>query len=422
VSSVSRFLNGTAQALATMALYESGHPARDKAVDRAFQSLSELQDETLHVHLTFLGGEVLLGDQPVRELRDWSWGPRLAAGGIQRLEFTERVTRDDFEVFLDEAFVRLTGARTGTADVRQFRPSKIRYGGVGLKGEGEDSEEFEDLATATLSYSLREEIQGVAWLHDELKGGKGLQLLEAEALVRSLSVAMHGDRDFFLPLVRLKRYDQYTVTHALNVSVLSMALAEFLGLTPAEVRAFGMAGLLHDLGKVKIPVDILNKPGRLTDQEREVINGHPAHGARIILETEVNLDLAAVVAYEHHIHIDGGGYPPLRFKRGCHQASNLVHVCDVFDALRTHRPYREAWSTERALGLIQGGAAKEFDPDLAHAFLQMMHRWERRVMELSIEEPELPGHTTASVPAASSPAEPPSSPAPDEARPGQGGS
>ena len=89
-----------------------------------------------------------------------------------------------------------------------------------------------------------------------------------------------------------------------------MALGEFLGVGPATVRAFGLAGLLHDLGKVRIPREILNKPGKLTPEERAVVEAHPAEGARMILEGSEPLDLAAVVAYEHHLYLDGGGYPP----------------------------------------------------------------------------------------------------------------
>jgi putative nucleotidyltransferase with HDIG domain len=200
---------------------------------------------------------------------------------------------------------------------------------------------------------------------------------------------MHGDQAFFIPLLRLKDFDQYTVTHTLNVAVLTMALSEFLGLGPREVRAFGIAGLLHDLGKVKVPAEILNKPGKLTEQEREVMNSHTVEGARLILEAEERLDLAAVVAYEHHLRIDGGGYPPLLYQRTCHHASNLVHVCDVFDALRTHRPYREAWPTERALSMIVEGAGPEFDAHIANAFVQMMRQWEGRLTEVSAEAPEL---------------------------------
>ncbi len=393
-----QFLNAVAQAFATMSLYADGHPARKGAVDGAYQALSDLQDDDPRVRFTFLGGEVLIGDQPLRELQDWPWGDRLAASGIQRLEFTDRVTWPDFEAFLEEVLVRLSGEAISTAAVRQGRPSNIQYGTVGLEDEGDRQERREESAVATLPYSMEEEVQGVQWLHEELKAGRGLQILEAEALVRSLAVAMHGDQAFFIPLLRLKQFDQYTVTHALNVSVLTMALAEYLGLSRGEVRTFGIAGLLHDLGKVNVPEDILNKPGKLSDEEREVINRHPGDGARIIIETEENLDLAAVVAYEHHIRIDGGGYPRLTFERRCHQASDLVHVCDVFDALRTHRPYREAWSTEKAISIIKEGAGPEFHADIAHAFIQMMAQWETRVTSVPIDRPEIPDHTAESGP------------------------
>ena len=113
-----------------------------------------------------------------------------------------------------------------------------------------------------------------------------------------------------------------------------------------------MAGLLHDIGKVRIPLEILTKPGRLTDEEMALImNEHPVDGARIIMHSHDELDLAAVVAYEHHIMLDGGGYPRLRYPRAATLASRLVHVCDVFDALSTNRPYREAWPSGEDDGL-----------------------------------------------------------------------
>jgi putative nucleotidyltransferase with HDIG domain len=385
-----RFLTGLAQAMSTMNLYKPGHPAREHGLDRAYEALTELQAELPTPRFNFLGGEVILDNRALRELKGWDWSPRLAACGIQRLEFLAPVSRDDMEAFLEEVFLRVTGAPVSTAEVRQFRPTSIRYGELAVRtDDGGDAMDPERVATATLSYSLQEEIQGVEWLHGEVKDGRQLQMLEAEGIVRSLSVAMHGEQAYFIPLLRLKEFDQYTVTHAMNASVLSMALAEFVGLSPREVRSFGIAGLLHDLGKVKVPADILNKPGKLTDDERTVMNSHTVEGARLILATEEHLDLAAVVAYEHHIRIDGGGYPALRYPRECHQASNLVHVCDVFDALRTDRPYREAWPVERALKIIEEGTGPEFDHDLARAFVQMMRQWESRVAEVSTAAPEI---------------------------------
>src|SRR6266446_7182135 len=165
----------------------------------------------------------------------------------------------------------------------------------------------------------------------------------------------------------------------MNVDVLSMALAEFLGLLGTDVRTFGIAGLLHDVGKIKIPLEVLTKPGRLTDEERALMNEHPVAGARLLLDVEQDLDLAVVVAYEHHILINGGGYPALHYARDCHQSSKLVHVCAVYDALRTRRPYREAWSVEKTLGYLEERSGVEFDPELSGAFVRMMKQWEGQV-------------------------------------------
>jgi putative nucleotidyltransferase with HDIG domain len=214
------------------------------------------------------------------------------------------------------------------------------------------------------------------------------QLLEAEAVVRSLTVAMHGDQQMLLPLLQLRQFDEYTTTHSLNVSVLTMALAEHLGLSSQDVRTFGVAGLLHDLGKVRVPTEILNKPGKLTDEERRVMQMHTVEGAKIIIASDDELELAAAVAYEHHIMINGQGYPTCHYHRDCHKASKLVHVCDVFDALRTNRPYRAAWELDRVLGYIEERSAMEFDPEIVKVFVPMMRGLEGRVQVCHLEATE----------------------------------
>jgi putative nucleotidyltransferase with HDIG domain len=195
---------------------------------------------------------------------------------------------------------------------------------------------------------------------------------EVETVVRSLSVAVQLERRMLLPLLDLKRFDQYTTTHACNVSVLAMGLAERLGLGREEVRSFGTAGLLHDIGKIRIPKDILTKPGKLSDEERAIMQAHPVEGARIVMARERGLGLAAVVAYEHHVCIDGGGYPTFKFQRDCHYASRIVHICDVYDALCTNRPYREAWDPEKALTYLESRAGTEVDPEIIRVFCTMV--------------------------------------------------
>ena len=388
MSDPAKFLSTFAQALAAMSLYRDGHPARGRAVDAAYQELRDLQADTARPLFTFLGDEVVYGRLPLRDLKDWDWGRRLAEAGVQRLEFEDQVSRDDFEGFLDEVLARVNVSMIDTTESRQMRRTSIRFGAVGLRGEAELAPEA--LPTATISFSLGEEADTVRWLQREVQATGAVPLIEAEAVVRSLAVAMHGGRQIVLPLLQLKEFDQYTTTHSLNVAVLSMALAEFLGLAARDVRAFGIAGLLHDVGKTKIPLEVLTKPGKLTDEERALMNEHPAAGARLLLDTEEDLDLAVVVAYEHHIMINGGGYPALAYPRACHHASRLVHVCDVYDALRTRRPYRDAWEFERVLGYLGERSGLEFDPELVTAFTRMMRQWEPQVAVLPDEQTPVP--------------------------------
>ncbi|MFL5621103.1 MAG: HD-GYP domain-containing protein [Gemmatimonadaceae bacterium] len=386
-----RFLVSFGQAVSTMALYNDGHPARERAVDRSYRCLRDLQQHDPHPRFSFLGEETIYQDTALRELGDWEWGTRLGQAGVQRIELDTNVTREQYEEFLEEMMARITLSFIDTAEARPNRPTGIKVGALGIKGETRAAQEAIDAPTpiATISYSLGEEAASIQSMHREVQARGKLPLAEAEAVVRSLSMAMHGDQEMILPLLQLREFDEYTTTHSLNVSVLVMALAESLDLAQQDVRTFGIAGLLHDLGKVSIPTDILNKPGKLTDEERQIMQQHPVAGAKLIIESGRRLDLAAAVAHEHHIMINGKGYPTHHYHRDCHKASKLVHVCDVFDALRTRRPYRDAWETERVLTYIEERAGTEFEPESATAFVKMMRRVEAGIQmsSLSPEEP-----------------------------------
>jgi putative nucleotidyltransferase with HDIG domain len=386
-----RFLTTFAQSVATMALYGASHPARRRSVDTSYRLLCDLRQHDPRPEFSFLGDEVVYGQLPLREMRDWEWGARLAAAGVQRLEFATEVTREEFEVFLEGIVTRLSLPMLDSSQMRYAgtrASGAIRYGAIGIRGENRFAAFVPEarLPAPVLSYELTDEVETIEWMHEQVKTRNALPLLEAESVVRSLAVAMHGDQEMLLPLLSLREFDEYTTTHSLNVSVLTMALAEAMGMGARDVRAFGVAGLLHDLGKTRIPLEVLNKPGKLTDYERSVMQGHTVEGARIILEGDRDLDLAAAVAYEHHIMIDGGGYPRRRIARKCHCASTLVHVCDVYDALRTHRPYRVAWETAAVLDYIEQGAGTDFDADIARTFVDLMRRMEGRIEHSSLAE------------------------------------
>ena len=377
-----RLLMTMAKAMSAMGLYKPGHPAREHAIDLAYEEVRALQRSDRYPNFSFLGDEVVYGQAALRDLGNWDWGRKLASIGVQRLELIGEVSRDEWVGFLEDVVTRLstTTSQQSTAEARPMARTSIRFGAIGIRGETQlpkDEQAKGNGSSAVLD--LGEEADAVRWMHGEVATRGELPLIEAEAIVRSLSVAMHGDSQMVLPLLKLKEFDEYTTTHSLNVSVLTMALAEHIKLGGNDVRAFGVAGLLHDLGKVRVPKEILVKPGRLTDEERLVMQRHPVDGARLIVASDRKLDLAAVVAYEHHIMLDGNGYPRPHYHRGCHHASDLVHVCDVYDALRTTRPYRAAWESAKALAYIEERAGTEFEPKIARAFIEMMRSWDERV-------------------------------------------
>ncbi|HKV52678.1 MAG TPA: HD domain-containing phosphohydrolase [Gemmatimonadaceae bacterium] len=373
------FLLSLTRTLAIMSLYGETHPRRQGAVEHSYERLTALLAENPRPQFSFLMDEVVYGKRAMRELQEWEWSRRLADAGVQRLEIDDGVTLDEYAGFLEQAGDLLSGGGPRTTTMRPNVATRIRFGAVGLQGEVREAGGEGRLATATLSYALDEEVEAVRFIHQEMGEAGTLALLEAEAVVRSLSVAMHSSNRVVIPLLKLKEFDQYTTTHSLNVGVLAMALAETLGFGARDVRAFGTAGLLHDIGKVRVPRDILVKPGKLSAEERAVLDQHPVDGARIILESDEQLGIASAVAYEHHIMIDGGGYPVMRYRRECHFASRLVHVCDVFDALCTDRPYRAAWEIDRALAYIGERSGSEFDPSIARAFATMMKRFELQI-------------------------------------------
>ncbi len=405
----STFLIALGQALATMALYGEGHPARERALAVSFEQLLALTATNPCVEYSFLGREAVVGNRVMHELGTWDWGAKLAAARIERIEVDADVTHEAYEQFIEELYAQLGGRCFDTSETRFLVRPPIRFGRLAIRSGEEGRADIGDLgpcpgdaetSTAVVALSLAEEIAAVRWVHDEVQRSGRIPMDEAETVVRSLSSAMHQNERMLVPLLQLKEYDQYTTTHACNVAVLSMALAERLGLAPAEVRAIGIAGMLHDIGKIAIPRDLLVKPGRFTDEERAVVQQHPVEGAKMIMAKERGLGLAAVVAYEHHVYLNGGGYPSMRFPRACHFASRIVHVCDIYDALSTHRPYRQAWAPEQALAYLVEQSGRELDPEIVKAFCDMIGeaQVQRMALEADAPVPEAPAEEIPAAP------------------------
>ena len=392
-----KFLTSLAQSLSTMMLYPRSHPTWARAVDAAYAALGELQEENKRPLFTFIGKDVIYGQAALHELRDWPWAEKLAEVGVQRLEFEPGVSREDFEEFIADVLARLVASGAGSGITPAARSASgrqsIRFGTVTVREDEGNADVGAHSPTPAggmegtgLPFELEEEAQAATWIYDQVQAKDVVPLVEADAVVRSLTVAMKGSAAMIIPLLRLKANDPYNAIHAINVAVLVMALAERMGLGNRDVHEFGMAALLHDLGMAKVPRELVVKPIELTDEERRIIERHPVDGARIILMSDKRMELAAAVAYEHHLRPDGTGYPQGLFRRPMHLASKITRICSVYNALRIPRAHRNPYPATQALLFIDERAGREFDKEIAGEFTKMMRRLEPNIREVTREE------------------------------------
>jgi len=374
------FLTAVGQALSALRLYAEGHPARAEAVDRVRRTLQAVLNEGAGqtARFTFLGDDVVVGDRRLRGLGGWSWGPQLAATGIERLEVAPGVTEDELAWFLAETVRRLDAAgRRGASGGGREAGSRVadtREPGMSLEHLrfGWVAEAGEPAWNGELDGTLRE----IGGLFEGARDEGAVEATVAAAVVEAVGAAVQQSRNLLRLLVPLKDVDQYSTIHSMNVSVLSIGLAERVGYGREDVRSVGKAALLHDVGKSLVPDEILKKPGTLTPEEWTIVKRHPVDGARILFRSRDGLGVAAVVAYEHHMTWDGGGYPDRRFARPVHPATELVQVCDVYDALRTERPFRGPWSEDRIVAHLRAGAGEAFSPGIVELFLDMLEAFQ----------------------------------------------
>jgi HD-GYP domain-containing protein (c-di-GMP phosphodiesterase class II) len=357
-----RFLVALGQALSAAQLYDPGHPARGRAAEEVWRRARELLSATPHASFTFLEGEVAFGDRRVRSLQDWPWARDFYEAGIERIELTGGLRQEHLEACLLALERRLS--EDGPAEPWTEEGHHIRFGPLEAEEEAE------------LRAELEERMDDVEQLFREARSDGIVSAEVAEAVVGEVARAIRQSGNLLKLLVPLKEVDQYSTVHSMNVSVLSIGFAEQQGFQGSDVKRVGESALLHDVGKSLIPEEILQKPGALTDREWEIMQQHPEDGARILLRAEKDGVLPAVVAYEHHMYLDGSGYPPRIFPRSPHPVSQLVQICDVFDALRTRRPFRGPWPAEKIILHLNEGAGNRFHSATVESFVSMIRQWD----------------------------------------------
>jgi putative nucleotidyltransferase with HDIG domain len=194
----------------------------------------------------------------------------------------------------------------------------------------------------------------------------------ARKIIDGLARLVTQDRTSLMALTALKKYDNYTFTHMVNVSALAMAQARALNIEGPMLREFGFAALMHDIGKVHTPLEVLNKPDKLTNEEFSIMKRHVVDGAHILRRTPEMPALAPIVAFEHHLKQDLSGYPEKVGSRKLNLCTMIVSIADVFDALRSNRPYRQGLATARIRSIMGEQGNPAFNQVLLKRFVNLM--------------------------------------------------
>ena len=349
-------------------LYAPQHPLVQRSVQALASASATFLTDAPSVVIGFIGDDVVVNDARlgkgsasltgfVRGLRDRE---------IEKITVHRGVTPTEVQAFLTELAVKKSpkplADRLAAKDVR-----RIVIGRLSIEDVQEDQVGIE---AAKRVYSTAVESAESLW--DQAKAGDKPDPETARKIIDSLANIVNQDRTSLMALTALKKYDNYTFTHMVNVAALSMAQARALNLEGPLLREFGFAALMHDIGKVNTPLEVLNKPGKLTNDEFKLMRQHVVDGAHILRRTPEMPALAPIVAFEHHLKQDLSGYPENIGHRKLNLCTMIVSIADVFDALRSNRPYREGLATTRIKSIMGEQGNPQFNQPLLRRFVNLM--------------------------------------------------
>ncbi len=213
--------------------------------------------------------------------------------------------------------------------------------------------------------------EAVVSMFQEARMGKAIEAEEVGPLVEEIANSTLRNPGALISLARLKTADDYTYMHSVAVCALMIALARKLGLDAQQTRDAGMAGLLHDLGKAMIPMEILNKPGKLTDEEFAIVKTHPEEGHKLLVDGHGISETIKDVCLHHHEKVDGSGYPKGLNAETMSLFAKMGAVCDVYDAITSNRPYKAGWDPAESIKRMAEWKG-HFDPTVFQAFVKSL--------------------------------------------------
>jgi putative nucleotidyltransferase with HDIG domain len=287
--------------------------------------------------------------------------------GIERISIDRGVTPEEIADLIQS--VNTLERRDNLEEPFEFpQLAHIRVGRVAVDQRLES--DLQDMATIRRLYASAVDVAEDVWDSAQTEGTPDATM--ARTMIDGLAQAVAENRNALLALTTLKNYDNYTFTHMVNVSILTMGQAASMKIDGALLREFGLAALMHDIGKVRTPLDILNKPDKLTDEEFVIMRRHVVDGAEILRATPEIPALAPIVAFEHHLRLDGSGYPHGVSRPQLNLGTMICGIADVYDAMRSNRVYHRAFPTDRILEVLKRSDGQQFEQNLVRRFVQLL--------------------------------------------------
>ena len=347
-------------------LYGAEHRLTKESLDQLMAAVEEqlLVERELRLQLS---GEELLTENARVDATGGAAGvlvSRLAEKGIGLIELHRGLKRAELETFC----AQLADPRPGVVSSQ----AHLLVGAAEVKGAKGISEASRVRDQAGLrNEPVSEEAMAMLRLTTHLRDHHEIRVRDAREIVLGLLSHLSNQENLFLSLAELREHSLFTYIHTCNVATLGMSFAMALGMPSDAVFELGAGALMHDLGKTFVPREILDKPGKLDEQEWQIVRQHPVMGARLLLAQPDTPHVAVVVAFEHHIHFaGGGGYPQVAFAPSAQ--AQIVSILDTFDALFGRRTYQRQLDVMHAMEVLQGERGRMYNPDLVDEFCRFI--------------------------------------------------
>ena len=364
------FIRHLVTAAASSSLYSLEHIQVGHLCATALESLVEALEGDGEISLLLIDEELIVDGVPLQNSMYVNrFAGQLKSRGIGHLKILRSVTQMELKY--------LVGLLSRHYD---FNPEirstdNIRFGKVEVRVTALGDEEADaGLRSPDLETLSKEELDSFKELYEGVNKHRKLNVTGISEIVAGFITAFKQVGDPLVALAPLRAMDEYTFTHSTNVCILNLAQAMSLGIEGPLLNDIGIAAMLHDIGKLYIPEEILNKTEKLTDAEWEIIRQHPLKGAQALLDTPGVPRLSVVTAFEHHMKFNNTGYPKVAAGWQQNLCSQMTTVSDVFDALRTTRVYSAAMEVEQISTIMLKLAGRDLNPVLTRNFLQILKK------------------------------------------------